>query len=180
MGSLKFRVLLDTEQDTEIFRDILIGETHNLEQFYQSIMSAFGFQGDQMASFYLSNENWDKGREVSLMDMSFGESQEEEGTLVMSETKMEEIVETEDQKMILVYDFMRMWIFLIELIGREEKEVAEPEVALMVGETPDEESREMDLGDLEDEEGEESDDLFDDFEDGYDDDDFQSYDDYEY
>jgi hypothetical protein len=34
-------------------------------------MSAFEFKGDQMASFYVSNDEWDKGHEINLMDMSY-------------------------------------------------------------------------------------------------------------
>ncbi len=56
MSALKFRVLLDTEQDSEIFRDILIDENDNFESLYQAIISSFRFQGDQMASFYMSND----------------------------------------------------------------------------------------------------------------------------
>ena len=37
---------------------------------FKSIIEAFEFRGDQMASFYVSNENWDKGEEISLLDLS--------------------------------------------------------------------------------------------------------------
>ena len=73
MGALKFRVLLDTEQESEIFRDIIIDEDDNFESLYNAIISSFRFQGDQMASFYISNDNWDKGHEISLMDMNYGD-----------------------------------------------------------------------------------------------------------
>ena len=75
MPGLKFRVLLDSEKNEEIFRDILIGENENFESFFQEILNSYGFKGDQMASFYVSNENWDKGEEISLLDLAEGEEQ---------------------------------------------------------------------------------------------------------
>lgn len=40
MAGLKFRVLLDTDNNTEIFRDILINDTDNFEVFYKAIIQA--------------------------------------------------------------------------------------------------------------------------------------------
>ena len=71
MGALKFRVLLDTDQDAEIFRDILVDENDNFESLYQAIIASFRFEGDQMASFYMSNDDWYKGHEISLVDMKY-------------------------------------------------------------------------------------------------------------
>ena len=71
MPGLKFRVLLDSDKNEEVFRDILIANDADFETFYRSIMSAFSFSGDQMASFYVSNDSWDKGHELSLLDMTY-------------------------------------------------------------------------------------------------------------
>ena len=62
MPGLKFRVLLDSEKKEEIFRDILISDTDNFESLYHAILKSFNFKGDQMASFYVSNDDWDKGQ----------------------------------------------------------------------------------------------------------------------
>ena len=71
MPGLKFRVLLDSEKKEEVFRDILIADTDNFESFYKIILDSFDFKGDQMGSFYVSNDMWDKGHEISLMDMTY-------------------------------------------------------------------------------------------------------------
>jgi hypothetical protein len=77
MGALKFRVLLDNAEGKEIFRDILINEDDSFEVFFKHIMHSFNFEGSQLASFYVSNESWDKGHEIGLMDMSYGTEEEE-------------------------------------------------------------------------------------------------------
>ena len=70
MAGLKFRVLLDSNDKNEVFRDILISDNDNFESFYHAILNAYQFSDDQMASFYMSNDMWDKGHEISLFDMS--------------------------------------------------------------------------------------------------------------
>lgn len=139
----KFRVLIDTQDDNEIFRDVVVGQNDNFELFFQAIMAAFDFRGTQLASFYMSNDNWDRGFEISLMDMSV-EEMEGERPSVMSEAILSDFMETANQKIVLVYDFLKMWCFMIEL--REEIEVDQdelPAVALEMGVAPDEDDREV-------------------------------------
>jgi len=143
MSSYKFRILLDTADGKEIFRDFLISSSDNFEVFYRSIIASFDFSGQELASFYVSNENWDKGHEIALMDMQIGENLSAPST--MSETILEDIVNSEDQKFILVYDFLRMWCFLIELIETNDEVISTPIIDLSVGDAPEETSREMDF-----------------------------------
>jgi hypothetical protein len=179
MGALKFRVLLDSEKDQEIFRDILIDENENFETFYRTILNSFNFEGQEIGSFFMSNDEWDKGHEISLMDMSYSD-EDPEITSVMSEAKLVDFMEAPDQKIILVYDFLRMWIFLIELQERTEETVDKAKVALAVGVAPPEDSKMVQddafFGEEEDDENE----FDEDFGDGYDDEDLSGYEEYEY
>lgn len=172
MPGLKFRVLLDSKDKNEVFRDILIAETESFESFYKSILNAYHFSEDQMASFYMSNDNWDKGHEISLFDMSFGEDPDAIQPGVMSTSVIRDHIHESDQKMILVHDFMRMWIFLIELIGIEEATPEQTKVVLSVGNAPAESSKSAEGENLtfetEADEDEADDFGFDEFEDGYD------------
>lgn len=183
MAGLKFRVLLDSENSSEIFRDILIRDTDNFETLYKAIVSSFRFQGDQMASFYVSNDSWDKGSEISLMDLSYDDELTESPTAIMKDALIKDFIEEPDQKFILVYDFMRMWIFLLELIGYEKEGPEKPEVLLSMGMAPPEDSRvaadneDMFVGDLDEDEDEMG---FDDFEDGMSDEDYSNLDEYDY
>lgn len=141
MAGLKFRVLLDSKDKNEVFRDILISDQDNFESFYRAILSAYYFSNDQMASFYMSNDNWDKGFEISLFDMSFGEDDSQILPGVMNTSKIGEFIQESDQKIILVHDFLRMWIFLIELIGYQEETPEAVKTVLSVGNAPHEESK---------------------------------------
>lgn len=187
MAGLKFRVLLDSEGNTEIFRDILINDTDNFETLYKSVISAFNFQGDQMASFYVSNDDWDKGHEISLLDMTYDDDSIDAPAAVMKYAIIKDFLEEPDQKFILVYDFMRMWIFLLELIGYEKEGPIAPAVLLAMGMPPPEDSRAAADNDeflteefsAHDEDDEDEDEFgFDEFEDGMGDEDYSHFDDY--
>lgn len=181
MGAYKFRVLLDSEKDEEIFRDIIVSRTDNFESLYRAILDAFNFKNEEMASFYMSNEDWDKGHEITLMDMSFGEDTND--TAIMSATTIEKEILEKDQKIILVHDFLKMWIFLIELQEERPEKVDKPYVHLSVGDSPDENEKSDDFMMESDYEGDDEDEYFDGFE-SLDDDDleegFESYDEFEY
>ena len=59
MRIYRFRVLID--DPSEAFRDVEIGSEQNFLEFHRAIKEAFGFSGDEMASFYVSDEEWGKG-----------------------------------------------------------------------------------------------------------------------
>lgn len=105
----RFRVILDTKED--VFRDIELLEESTLEDFHNTIVNAFGFDGNEMASFYLSDEDWNQGEEISQYDLSEGE----ESVRLMNETTLDSIVSESQTKLIYVYDFLNLWTFLIEL-----------------------------------------------------------------
>ena len=180
MATYKFRVLLDNSENEEIFRDIEVSGSHHFEDFYRTIIEAFYFAGDQMASFYTSNSSWDKGEEIALFDM--GDDISDEPLFLMNESLIEDFVKSNDQKFILVYDFLKMWCFLIELIQIRPIEIDQPEIVLSIGISPREDSREIDFdvplessADL----GNDFDDIFSEFEDEEDFEGFDNIDDYD-
>lgn len=138
MNSFKYRVVLDLPEDQEVFADILIPSNVTAVELYNHIISEFKFSGMQMASFFLSNDEWDKGEEISLMDMS------EDGSMkTMDKVILNEIHSEKEDKMLLVYDFLRMWIFLIELVDISDEVITEAKTVIRFGDAPDEESKEM-------------------------------------
>ena len=140
MSVLKFRVVLDVQEN--VFRDIEILNTQTFEDLQKAIINSFGFTGQQMSSFYMSNDEWDKGQEITLVDMGLAETPEE-APLLMSDTTMHDQVIEDDEKIIFVYDFMNMWCFFVELIGSKQEDTATvyPRIAVSVGTAPAEDSK---------------------------------------
>ena len=107
----RFRIIFDSKKD-DIFRDIEIEATATFEEFHNAITQAFGFGGSEMASFYLSDDEWSQGEEIALFDMSEGMDE----VLLMSNTTLESQFFDDQKRLIYVYDFLSMWTFLIELM----------------------------------------------------------------
>ena len=176
----KFRVIVDTEED--VFRDIEIETNSSFEEFHKAILDSFDFEEGEMASFYMSNEQWEKGLEIPLMDMAG------DAALSMKSTKLSDMVSKPSEKILYVYDFMRMWIFYVELmeVKKDAPSTIYPRVALVFGDAPSQDSKEMDLfgsefseeefnelhGDVNDETEEEEEDMFDSGEDYFDENEF--------
>ena len=141
---IRLRVLLDHEED--VFRDLEVACTSTFQDVHDLIQDAFGFDNGQMASFYVSNEEWEKGQEVTLMDM--GERSESgEPILLMNQTLLTEIVFEKGQKLLYVFDFFLMWCFFIDVIDIKELDetVIVPRISQSFGEAPDQYSKSADF-----------------------------------
>lgn len=106
---LKLRVVLDTESD--VFRDIEIAADAPLLHLHAATLDAFGWEGMELASFYESNNDWDKGEEIPLMAMPELEGQTARD---MESVTVIDLLPTLASKAVYVYDFLRMWCFYVE------------------------------------------------------------------
>ena len=113
MKVYKIRVILDTEKD--VIREIAINSEHSLEDLHNAITNAFGFAGDEMASFYRTDENWEQGEEFPLFDVGAGDQRK----IPMGDMDIDRILINPDDKMIYLYDFLNMWLFFVELIDAD-------------------------------------------------------------
>lgn len=129
----KIRIILDAEED--IFRDLEISMDSTLEDFHNTITQSFGFMGNEMASFYTCDEEWNQDQEIPLFDMS----ENGDGVRLMNETIIEDVMNENNPKMIYVYDFLNMWTFFIELADVVQKEDGRtyPNLLFSFGELPD-------------------------------------------
>ena len=149
MAIYRFRVLIDDA--SEAFRDIEIRSNQTFLDFHKAIKKAFDFIGEEMACFYVSDDMWTKGVEIPLADMGFAE----EGTVppLMADTEIADHIRDARQRFVYAYDFLHMWMFMVELIHADEpvKGARYPKVVLAMGKAPDEHSR-MDAALMPDEE----------------------------
>ena len=129
----KIRVIFDSTED--VFRDIEITDTDTLEDLHNAITQSFGFEGNEMASFYLSDDDWEQGEEIPLFDMSEGLMTDP----TMAGTPIESAFPQKNARLLYVYDFLNMWTFFVELFEIKEPElgVSYPNVALVFGQLPD-------------------------------------------
>ena len=101
----RIRIILDVKED--VFRDIEIEATSTLEDLHHAITQSFGFLGNEMASFYKSNESWYQGEELPLESMENGSN--------MRDEPLNKIFTSSQHHLIYVYDFLNLWTFFVEL-----------------------------------------------------------------
>ena len=128
----KIRIILDTKKD--VIRTILVDNHLNLEDLHLTIAKSFGFKGQEMASFYRTDEEWTQGEEIPLFNM------EEVGVGISMKTcLLEQTLPATNDKLIYVYDFLKMWTFYVDVVEiSNEKPTGLPKIILTVGEIPDE------------------------------------------
>lgn len=131
----RFRVILDNDTEDDIFRDLEIRETDTLEDLHNIITQSFGFDGMEMASFYISDELWNQGEEIAMFDMSESNAQ----SRIMSNTVINDVVHEVSPKLIYVYDFLNMWTFFVELAEIVEEATGSdyPNLLFVQGQVPD-------------------------------------------
>ncbi len=117
MAILRFRIYW--EDDDSVYRDIAIHHTQNFFDLHSCILKSFEFDSKHKATFYRSNDNWLRGREISLEKYDKVYKAE---PLIMSETAIKSEINNPNQKFIYEYDFNKYWHFMVELITVDKEE----------------------------------------------------------
>ncbi|MBX7204397.1 MAG: plasmid pRiA4b ORF-3 family protein [Bacteroidia bacterium] len=117
MAIYRFKVWFEEFDDVQ--RIIEIKSTQTFEQLHLAIQDAIGFDKSQLASFYISDDHWKKGEEITLESMG---DDEEDPAATMKDCRLCDMINDPHQKFIYVFDFLEMWTFFVELTGIETKE----------------------------------------------------------
>ncbi|SKA02602.1 IS1096 element passenger TnpR family protein [Sediminibacterium ginsengisoli] len=112
MAVLKFRVYL--EEDDAVYRDIVIKHKQTFQDLHFAILKAYEFDSKHQATFFRSNDNWQRGREISFEQY---DKPYVAPPLLMADTIIGSEIRDTNQRFIYVYDFAKNWTFLIELIN---------------------------------------------------------------
>jgi len=134
MAVYKFKVYFEDYED--IYRVIEVKSTQTFLDLHKGILASINFDEKQMASFYMSNDSWKKGQEITLEDMS---ENPENPTPTMAKSKLNQFIIDPHQKILYVYDFIECWSMQIELtsISKEENpKVKYPHCIKSVGLAP--------------------------------------------
>lgn len=117
MAILKFRIYW--EEDEGIYRDIVIKHQQTFLELHDAILKSYEFDNKHDATFYKSNDSWQRGREITKEKYTRAYKVE---PLIMSEASIGSQIADPNQKFIFQYDFTKNWTFMMELIGVEKEE----------------------------------------------------------
>ena len=133
MMIFKFRILSGEFDD--FIREIEIRTDQTFFDFHNTLQDSVSYDKSQMASFFLSNEKWEKGQEITLFEMT---EDDDSDVIVMDVALISEFVKTKKQKILYLFDFFSERSFFIELVGVLEvnKSIQYPICTRNEGETP--------------------------------------------
>lgn len=117
MAILKFRAYF--EEDDSVYRDVAIRHSQSFLELHEAILKAYEFDSKHDATFYRSNDNWQRGREISLQLYN---KAYKAPPLLMKDTTIGSEIRDTNQKFVYLYDFAKNWTFLVELINVSKEE----------------------------------------------------------
>lgn len=126
------RAILDTDED--VIRDVAIHGNANLFDLHQLLVDAFELDKGEMSSFFKSNDDWEQGEEISMMDFDPAT-----GKNPLEERSIEESFIKEGEKMLFVYDYLNLWTFYLEATAIKiiDDQTYEPRILGKIGMRPD-------------------------------------------
>lgn len=90
-----YRFTIISDEVDDFVREIQIDPEATFYDFHEAILKSVGYTNDQMTSFFICDEDWEKEKEVTLEEM---DDNSEMDSWVMKDTRIDELVEDEKTK----------------------------------------------------------------------------------
>ena len=131
-----YRFKISFEDYDEVEREIDIKSTQTFEDLHRALHRSTGYPAEVSSSFYVSNDYWYKGQEISFLP---SEKKIEQGVSFMDKSKLSSFIDDPHQKFYYTYNFERPFDFhvqLIKIILDEENGKEYPTTFRSIGEAP--------------------------------------------
>ena len=134
MALYRFKVTFEDYDD--VSRDIDIKSTQTFEDLHKAIHQSTGYNPDFSSSFYISNDQWIKGEEITYLP---NQKRIDRGVALMEKVKLSSRIDDPHQKFYYTFNFDRPFDFHVELmkiILDETPGVTYPAIIRSTGEAP--------------------------------------------
>lgn len=131
-----YRFKLVSDEVSNFSRIIEADSENTFLQLRNTILESVDYSKDELDSFFLCEDDWEKKEEVTLEDMGFSSSSDQDIWL-MEDTPLSELIEDEGQKLLFVFDYMTDRSFFLEL--KEQipgRSLADPVCTMKIGKAP--------------------------------------------
>jgi hypothetical protein len=129
---MKHIIQIHLEHKTDVIRDIEIPSEKSLEDLHDVIIGSLELDKNEMASFYMTNEKFELLQEIPLFKID----EKDNSMLDMSEITIASVFTKIDSQLIYVYDFLKMWRFLISYSKETENKSETINVINSIGKMP--------------------------------------------
>ena len=134
MALYRFRVTF--EDYDEVIREIDVKSNQTFEDLHRAIHQSTGYNPEYSSSFYISNDQWTKGEEITYLP---NQKRIDRRVPLMDRVKLLSFIDDPHQKFYYTFNFDRPFDFHVELmkiILEETPGVVYPAVIKSVGEAP--------------------------------------------
>lgn len=129
-----FRIKYVCEEVDDFLREVKIDSDATFLDLNKAILSSCGYADDQMTSFYICNDEWERGVQITREDMGLGDSDED--IYVMADTRLSELIEDEEQHLEFVFDPFSDRCFYLDVKEVLSGDLDQPEVIRSRGNAP--------------------------------------------
>jgi hypothetical protein len=134
MALYRFRVTFEDYDD--VMREIDVKSNQTFEDLHRAIHQSTGYNPEFSSSFYISNDQWTKGEEITYLP---NQKRIDRGVSLMNKVKLLSFIDDPHQKFYYTFNFDRPFDFHVELmkiILDETPGTVYPAVIKSVGEAP--------------------------------------------
>lgn len=107
-----YKFILISDEEDQFMREISIDSEASFLDLHNAILDAVNYDKDAMTSFFICNEDWEKEQEITLVEM---DTDADTDNYVMEDTRLEELITEEHQKVLYVFDYISDRAFFMEL-----------------------------------------------------------------
>lgn len=130
-----YRFKLVSDEVTNFSREIEIDSENTFLQLRNAILESVNYTKDELDSFFLCNDEWEREDEITLQDM--GNSASDQDLWLMENTPLSELIEDEGQKLTFVFDYLTERSFFMELKEMiPSRSLVEPVCTFKLGKAP--------------------------------------------
>lgn len=108
-----YRFKLVSDEVSNFSREIEVDSENTFLQLRNTILESVNYTKDELDSFFLCSDEWERQEEITLEDM--GTTACDNDIWLMENTPIGELVEDEGQKLSFVFDYMTERSFFMEL-----------------------------------------------------------------
>lgn len=129
-----FNFRLASDEISNFRREIKIDAQATFLDLKNAICDAVSFHKDELSSFFLCDDDWEKEKEIAVEDLGSGS---DEDVYLMDECVLEDYIDDEGQKLLYTFDYNNDRSFYIEMKELiTGKELRDPVCTLSAGKAP--------------------------------------------
>lgn len=129
-----YRFTIISDEVENFMREIKIDSDATFLELHKLILDSCGYKDDQMTSFTICENGWEKMQEITLEEM---DTDSDEDSFVMADTLLSDLIEDEKQHLLYTFDPLADRCFFMELSEIiTGKSLASGKVSRNIGDAP--------------------------------------------